>query len=69
MGNTIILNGTTVKLPIYIKTLDQLLEWKNIPNRGTAVAINGKLIPASSHNVTELEPLDKVTIISAAYGG
>ena len=69
MPNTVIINGQTIELPGDVYTLAQLLEWKNIPSRGTAVAINGKLIPASSHDVTELNPLDRLTIISAAYGG
>lgn len=65
----IILNGTPTELPVEVKTIADLLKWRNIPSLGTAVAVNGKLVTASNHEFTNLNEMDGVTIISAAYGG
>lgn len=47
----------------------ELLECLNIPANGTAVAVNGKLVTHGVWAHTELHDNDKITIISAAYGG
>lgn len=69
MARSIMLNGVLTVLPAEVVTLDQLLEWRRIPRQGTAVAINGKVIPARMHPVTELDDSSNVMVLSAAYGG
>ncbi len=68
-AKSIFINGEPTTLPEYVVTVKDLLKWRNIPLSGTAVAVNSRLVPASHHECTQLEPLDKVSIISAAYGG
>lgn len=69
MEKKIILNGQTMVLPPHIVNLEQLLDWKGIAKTGTAVAINGKIVKSTAHSFTELNNLDNVMILSAAYGG
>lgn len=69
MLTSIIVNGSPVSLPDEVKTVAQLLEWKNIPTGGTAVAVNSRLVTAANHKTAILAEGDVVTIISAAYGG
>lgn len=66
---TVIINGTRTMLPQHITILGQLTKWKSIPNQGTAIALNGKLVKAETWNVTPLKDMDNLLIISAAYGG
>lgn len=40
-----------------------------LPAGGTAVAVNGRLIPRDLRDTTTLKDGDQVIIISAAYGG
>lgn len=50
-------------------TVHDILEWRHIPEAGTAVAVNGRLIPRSRWNSEELDEHDNITLISAAFGG
>lgn len=50
-------------------TLGVLIEKKNISPKGTAIACNGKLVPRDKWNSFLLNDNDKITIISAAFGG
>ena len=63
------LNEMPVKLPNGYMTIKDLVEWKNIPAQGTAVAVNDKLVKQDLWDVTHLNELDQVTVISGAYGG
>lgn len=65
----IFLNNEMVSLPNDYMTVAELLKWRDIPSQGAAVAINDKLIKKHEWNVTQLEPLCHVTVISAAFGG
>ncbi|MDE6806824.1 MAG: sulfur carrier protein ThiS [Muribaculaceae bacterium] len=69
MAKSIMLNGVLTALPAEVFTLEQLLTWRNIPTQGTAVAINGRVIPARMHSVTQLNEASNVMVLSAAYGG
>lgn len=65
----IFLNNIPTNLPDEISTIKELIEWKQIPSGGTAVALNDKLIKQDNWNLTKLQDNDQVTIISAAFGG
>ena len=69
MEKKIILNGEAIELPVDVNTVEQLLQWKKIPNAGTAVAINGRLVPQKTRSVRIIDNLDNIIVVSAAYGG
>lgn len=50
-------------------TIKELTELKNIPENGTAVAVNDRLIKRDDWTTTILTDNDSVTLISAAFGG
>ncbi|MBD5176553.1 MAG: sulfur carrier protein ThiS [Bacteroidales bacterium] len=66
---TIIVNDRQLSLPGDIHSLKDFTEWKSIPNQGTAIALNGKLVKAENWAATALSEFDNLLIISAAYGG
>lgn len=66
---TVLLNDQYVILPQETMTVADLVKWKDIPTQGTAVAINDRLIKQSQWSVTDLNENDRITIISAAFGG
>lgn len=65
----IILNNIPTPLPREYMTVEDLVEWKGIKQNGTAIALNDKIIRKDSWNLTRLSDLDRVTVISAAFGG
>ena len=66
---TIFYNNNPENLPCDSMTVEDLATLKNIPQQGTAIAINDKLIKRDQWSVTPLKDLDRVTIITAAFGG
>ena len=66
---TIFLNDTLTTLPHKQMTLSDLAKWKNLPSQGTAIALNDKLIKQDLWSVTNLNDQDRVTVITAAFGG
>ncbi|MGM9863223.1 MAG: sulfur carrier protein ThiS [Lepagella sp.] len=50
-------------------TVAELVELLNIGANGTAVAVNGRLATHCAWPETEVKDGDRLTIISAAYGG
>lgn len=66
---TISYNDQNIKLPDEIITLADLAKWKKIPEQGAAIALNDKLVTKSQWSVVKLNDLDRVTVITAAYGG
>lgn len=50
-------------------TVSRLLEIKKIPVAACAVAVNDRLVKAPKWDCTTLADGDRITIISAAYGG
>ncbi|MCH5225245.1 MAG: sulfur carrier protein ThiS [Muribaculaceae bacterium] len=66
---TIFYNNEPMELQGENITLTQLAEKKNIPSQGAAIAINDKLIKKDLWGVTILKPLDRVVVITAAFGG
>lgn len=62
-------NDQTTELPKKNMTIEELATWKDVPAQGAAIAVNDKLIKKSMWSVTQLQPMDKVTVITAAFGG
>ena len=50
-------------------SVSTLLKLKDIPSKGTAVAINNVIIPATTRDETMINNNDNIIIVSAAYGG
>lgn len=50
-------------------TVEELLEADKVPGAGTAVAVNGKLVPRVQWADRLLTGDESVLIITAAYGG
>lgn len=65
----IFINNVPTLLPDDNMNLTDLAKWKNISNQATAIAVNDKLIRQNLWSVTYLKDRDRVTIISAAFGG
>jgi len=65
----IIFNNIQLKLPAEVMTVAELASWKNIKPQGTAIAVNDRIIRKEIWKSTILKPLDRVTVISAAFGG
>lgn len=63
------LNNEVVTLPDDPINVSALIELRKIPQVGTAVACNGKLVPHSRWDEVLIRENDDVVIISAAYGG
>lgn len=66
---TILYNQEPLDLPNDYMTIDDLAKWKEVPSQGSAIAVNDKLIKRDLWSVTKLNPMDRVTVITAAYGG
>lgn len=50
-------------------TVSRLAEELRIPTAGTAIAVNGAMVPRAGWNEKKLNDGDKVLIIRAACGG
>lgn len=64
----IIINDLTKELAEGASLADALAEC-NVPEKGTAVALNGKIARRDTWANTPLSDGDNIIIISAAYGG
>lgn len=62
-------NDELITLPSEYMTVENLAEWKNIPQEGSAIAVNNKLIRKQNWSTVKLSDNDIVTVISAAFGG
>ena len=60
-NNTIQINQST--------TIQQLVEEKNIPPKGIAVAINNSVVAKANWSITTLKENDHIIIITATQGG
>lgn len=64
----ILFNSEEINIPEN-STVSMLKEFKNVPETGVAVAVNGKIVVGKDHNKFILNENDDVILISAAYGG
>ncbi len=51
------------------RTLGELIDALRLQRDGIAVAINGDVVPRSSHDQTSLQEGDRIEIIQAVGGG
>ncbi len=65
---TVTVNGTSRKLP-RDTSIAALLEDLGVPSEGTAVALNGAVVPRKEHGKTVLRDDDVVEVIRAVAGG
>lgn len=66
---TVFLNNITEELPNNEMTVADFVKWKGITSQGTAIAINDKLIKQDQWSIKYLNNHDRITLISAAFGG
>ncbi|MCM1138416.1 MAG: sulfur carrier protein ThiS [Duncaniella sp.] len=65
---TVKINSISLTLPD-IATLQDALDAKNIPSKGIAIAVNGRVVPSSERSKYLLRDGDNIVIIKAFYGG
>lgn len=65
----IFINNTPVTIPADINDVAALVKFRNIPEQGTAIAINGRLSIHKDWCLTKISDGDNITVISAAFGG
>ena len=65
---TIVLNGQERELPDGA-TVTELLERFSLPRTGTAVAVDGELVPRARHAETVLPNGAVVEVLTAVQGG
>lgn len=63
------INDVSVQLPDEDITIKELIEMRNLPATGTAVAVNDRLVPRTKHDIHKVKEGDIITLISVAYGG
>ena len=65
----IFLNNSPIELPPGCTTVKDLIESQNIKTQGCAIAIDNKIISRDKWAETNLNDGDRVTLITAAFGG
>ena len=65
---TIVLNGQERELPDGV-TVARLLEQFSLPQTGTAVAVDGEVVPRAKHAETVLPDGAVVEVLTAVQGG
>ncbi|MCH5229714.1 MAG: sulfur carrier protein ThiS [Muribaculaceae bacterium] len=65
----IFFNDQITKLPEPAMSIADIAKWKNLPAQGTAVALNDKLVKRELWTVTFPKENDRITVITAAFGG
>ncbi len=65
----ITVNNEVLDTPSPEMNVRELLEWRNIPSAGTAVAVDNKLVPRDKWDSRYIKEDETITIISAAFGG
>ncbi len=60
---------TLYESPESVPTVASLLQEMNIPEKGTAVALNNRIVRRDDWAKQELAEGDKILLIKAAYGG
>lgn len=65
----IFINSVSKDIPKDINTIERLVEFLGTPRQGTGIALNGHLIPSREWISTPIHDEDRLTVISATYGG
>lgn len=65
----IMLNNQPLTLPAQVLTIQDFMEWKKLNPVGTAVAVNGQLVLRDRWSLMRLQEMDRLSVISAAFGG
>lgn len=63
------INSKLNNVPDEINNVARLLQYLHIPENGTGVSLNGKLVKAKDRSITYLKDEDSLLIISATFGG
>ncbi|MCH5240226.1 MAG: sulfur carrier protein ThiS [Muribaculaceae bacterium] len=66
---SIFYNNVPTELPNDYMSLADLAKWKNLPDQGVAIALNDKLIRREQWPVTQIQDMDRISVITAAFGG
>lgn len=65
----ILINNKPEILEMETITLSELVNLKSIPENGTAIALNGRVVRKQNWESAIISDGDSITVISAAYGG
>lgn len=63
------LNSEIKEIPEEVDTVGKLLDFFRIARTGTGVGINNRLVMAKDWDATRICPNDRLTVISATFGG
>lgn len=66
---TVVVNGAQVELDDRATVADAIATTGAVSRRGIAAAVNGEVVPRSSWPDTNLNPGDKVEVLTAVAGG
>lgn len=62
-------NSNETELPGNVRTVSDLLTWKEVPATGVAVAVNNRVVRKSQWDETPLKQGDRILVITAVCGG
>lgn len=65
----ILINNIITALPRDNMNVAEIVEWKELPAGTTAVALNDKLVRRQNWDLTIPADGDRLTLITAAFGG
>ena len=65
----ITINNEQLDAPSADMTVREIMAWRNIPDSGTAVAVNNRLVTRLQWDAVQIKEGDNLTLISAAFGG
>ena len=65
----ITINNELLDAPTADMTVREILAWRDIPDSGTAVAVNNRLVTRVQWDAVRIKEGDDITLISAAFGG
>lgn len=63
------INSSSREIPKEIDTVSKLLDYMKVSKTGTGVGVNNRLVPSRDWDFQRLEEDDRITVITAAYGG
>lgn len=66
---TLFINNNSRNVPDSVRTIKDLLVFLSLPDEGTGVGLNGRLVPSRNWDSTQLKDEDRLMIVTATYGG